>query len=88
VPEAPVRLHQPVERLLAAVPERRMADVVAQRQCLAERLVQEERGPDAARGLGDLAACLLYTSPIPRDRLIYLVCRLLLEKKKGITLWG
>ncbi|MCL8253341.1 PfkB family carbohydrate kinase [Aeromicrobium fastidiosum] len=38
--------------------------------------------------LATLGACLLYTSPSPRDCRWYLVCRLLLEKKKHTATWA
>ena len=43
-----------VERLLAGVPERRMAEIVAEPDRLDEVLVQPQRTPDAARDAGRL----------------------------------
>ena len=42
----------------------------------------EHNGSEAVADHISLGACLLYTSPSPRDSANYLVCRLLLEKKK------
>ncbi len=51
--EAAVFLHRGVEPLLARVAERRMAEVVGERQRLGEVLVQLERARQAARELRD-----------------------------------
>ena len=48
--------HALVERLLAAVAERRVPDVVAQREGFAEGFVRMQRGPDAAGDLAHLEA--------------------------------
>ena len=51
---------------------------------MAQKYEQLFHQPEAFLKLGNrLLACLLYTSPSPRDGLLsHLVCRLLLEKKK------
>src|SRR5690606_36479612 len=56
VVEAAEILHRGVQRRLARVAERRMAEIVGQRQRLRQVLVQPQRTGEAARDLGYLQA--------------------------------
>ncbi len=56
VREAAMLLHRRIERLLAGMAERRVAEIVRQRQRLGQILVEAERAGDAARDLRDLEA--------------------------------
>ncbi len=49
----PQALEAAVERPLAGMPERRMAEIVRERQCLGEVLVEAERARQRTRNLGD-----------------------------------
>src|SRR6185369_7741349 len=77
VAEAAVVLHQLVERGLAAMPERRMTDVVRERERLAQGLVERERVAHAARDLAHLEAvrearAVLVALPVHEDlRLVH-----------------
>src|SRR5690606_1205580 len=53
---APLRGESGVERLFTAVPERRVADVMRQAQCLREILVEAECPGDDSPDLGNLKA--------------------------------
>jgi hypothetical protein len=56
VAKAAVPLHQPVQRELTPVSERRVPDVVCERERFAQGLVEPQRPPDAAGHLAHLEA--------------------------------
>jgi hypothetical protein len=56
VVEAAIGLHHLGERILPGVAERRVAEIVGERQRLCQILVETERATDGARDLRDLEA--------------------------------